>query len=91
MHAFPGIVATALAKGLPWYLRAPTSALMKIAAKSPQDCGESLLYSLTNPDCKVGCWLLNEHADLISKTKYHTGENRIAVWEHSKKMTGVTP
>ncbi|KAK0668055.1 hypothetical protein QBC41DRAFT_322628 [Cercophora samala] len=43
VHAFPGVVASNIMAGLPWYLRGPAQVLMKMAAVSTDTCAEYLL------------------------------------------------
>ncbi|KAK4195045.1 hypothetical protein QBC40DRAFT_289742 [Triangularia verruculosa] len=43
IHAFPGVVASNLMAGLPWYLRAPSQALMRMVAVSTDTCAEHML------------------------------------------------
>ncbi|KAK4172126.1 hypothetical protein QBC36DRAFT_349808 [Triangularia setosa] len=43
VHAFPGVVASNIMASLPWYLRAPSQALMRLAAVSTDMCAEYML------------------------------------------------
>ncbi|KAK0742548.1 hypothetical protein B0T21DRAFT_282265 [Apiosordaria backusii] len=57
VHAFPGVVASNIMAGLPWYLRAPTQVLMRMAAVSTDTCAEHMLngtYKVTEAAEKEG-------------------------------------
>ncbi|VBB74948.1 Putative protein of unknown function [Podospora comata] len=47
VHAYPGVVASNIMAGLPWYLRGPSQILMKMAAVSTDTCAEYLLQGVS--------------------------------------------
>jgi len=86
MHAYPGMVDTNIASGLPWYLRGPAK-LLSVFARNPADTGDYLLYGLTNPESKVGWHLIDENGDKVKPCAYQTEQSRKTVWDHTLKLT----
>lgn len=43
VHAYPGLVKTAIGRDLPWYLRHPANAIFSLAAVSPETSGKFLV------------------------------------------------
>ncbi|GMF35896.1 unnamed protein product [Phytophthora fragariaefolia] len=85
MHAAPGFVSTALSKNLPVYLRVPLNGLSSVFARAPETCAKYMVSALLNDDYASGWKLLGQNAQEVTKTKFHTEENKNAVWNHTLK------
>ncbi|RLN88691.1 hypothetical protein BBJ28_00008501 [Nothophytophthora sp. Chile5] len=83
LHINPGFVNTTLFDGLPWFLRWPASIMKAMFAMSPEQCATEMVAALTSDEYAVGWELLDEHAKVFPKTKFHSEEFKDAVWKHS--------
>ncbi|RLN62127.1 hypothetical protein BBJ28_00017714 [Nothophytophthora sp. Chile5] len=83
MHIDPGFVRTNLLDNSAWYIRLPMKALSAVLADSPEHCAEIMMVALAADGFAGGWKLLDKRAKELPKTKFHTGELKDAVWEHT--------
>ncbi|RLN88692.1 hypothetical protein BBJ28_00008502 [Nothophytophthora sp. Chile5] len=83
MHIYPGWVNTDLLKSFPWYIRLPVNAISALFATTIETCGERMTLALTKDEFAVGWKLLDERAEEVPKTKFHTDELKDLVWDYT--------
>ncbi|RLN32206.1 hypothetical protein BBJ28_00005189 [Nothophytophthora sp. Chile5] len=67
----------------PWYIRLPVNAMSALFATTIETCGERMTLALTKDEFATGWKLLNERAEEVPKTKFHTDELKDLVWDHT--------
>lgn len=89
LHVHPGVVATNILRGLPWYARTFVSPIMWFA-KSPEDAGEQLFYASVAPEFRTGAHLLDASLKSINekpeKKGYLSKELQDKVWSHTQDI-----
>jgi NAD(P)-dependent dehydrogenase (short-subunit alcohol dehydrogenase family) len=90
IHANPGYVATGITRELPWYVRFPSTVLLKTPwAITAQDSGQKFFYmGAASPTFSHGAFLLNSSADSVMEKSVAKGtlteEHQDKIWTHSE-------
>lgn len=87
IHAYPGLVATSITQGMPFYAKPFVSGLFKFVAIQPDVCAENLLSGVVTirarkSEGRRGNWNLDEKGKVVEK-KEAGEELRRKVEEHT--------
>ncbi|KAH7106020.1 NAD(P)-binding protein, partial [Auriculariales sp. MPI-PUGE-AT-0066] len=80
-HIHPGFISTNFGNGLPWILRM-ISKLVLTFATSAEDCGEWMMYAITEPASGPGACFKSPQAEDVGPSKFADEVTRSVVWRH---------
>ena len=81
-HVDPGFIASGLKREMPFLLRWIFTILETLFARSPDDCGEFMMYALVEPSAKTGAHFKSDLAEPLSACEYASGTAREVIWRH---------
>jgi hypothetical protein len=89
IHAFPGIVRTSIANGLPCYIRLPVKAFNALGfGISPEECAEFMIHGMLGTEKGWRC--IDEKSETVPNKEAPNEEMLKKVWEHTCEITSRT-
>ncbi|KAH7106019.1 NAD(P)-binding protein [Auriculariales sp. MPI-PUGE-AT-0066] len=81
-HIHPGFVSTNFGSNLPWIFRI-LGQFFYLFAKSAKDCGEWMMYAITEPASGPGPHFKSPQAEDVGASRFADEVTRGVVWNHS--------
>jgi NAD(P)-dependent dehydrogenase (short-subunit alcohol dehydrogenase family) len=89
IHAFPGLVRTSIANGLPFYLRLPAKAMSALGRGiSPEDCAEFMIHGIFGTAKGWRC--IDEKGETVPNKEVSDEGMLKKVWTHTCETTSRT-
>jgi hypothetical protein len=91
-HVYPGVVATALFKHLPWYIRGPSNVILPLVARSSVQYADVAVWEIASDEVRSlrrAFWDQYGREVTVDKHVQADSELRQLVWENLLQLGGM--